>query len=378
MPLAEQSLLSELIATQDQPDGATVSAAEIDDYLRQIKGFLIRFLAQAHNDDGTLKDDVSALNFTDISGKVKTDQIESEAVDAVHLADDAVIERTIADNAVTEDKIKDGSVSADKLAANAVTNDKILDATISADKLAGSIPYSKLASSTGTNIVDNTITAAKHACPTGASLTIPNLIAVMDAAANSKIAQIGGVLTATLNTAGALPILEFAFAAATDTAGGFAIVTQSGTPSAVNLVSGWQHRKGWVATRDADLITIGSTGAGDLDLVNITRAGTYLALFMTAAYGTCASGGNAFFKSQLCNSAGTVLGTSTSARLVTAALETTLWTFGVAQFNIASGGDSVHFESIVADAGGTWYEGVCAAPTAGYSTSGIMLIIPLL
>ncbi len=376
MPLDEHSLLSQLIATQDQPDGTTVSAAEIDDYIRQVKGFLIRFLAKAHNDDGTLKDDVSVLSFSDISGKVQNDQVEPDAIESVHISDDAILSRHIEDDQVLGAHIKDGEIVAAHLANDAVTNDKILDATISADKLAGDIPYSKLASSTGSTIVDDSIEASKIKCPTGASATIPNLIAVMDAAANSKIAKIGGVLTGSLNNATTPPTLEFAFQTAIDTAaGGIAIVAQDGVTNTVNLVTGWQHRKGWVAVRDGGIVTIGSTAGSDKDKIILSTGGTYVVLFMLSAYGTCACGTSAYFDSKLEDADGTEIGASTTARLATTAPETALWVFGAAQFNVGESGLKIHFESLVTDAGGTWYEGINAAPNPG--RAGICLIIPV-
>ena len=56
--------------------------------------------------------------------------LNANAVDTLHIKDDAVIDTKIKDNAVTTDKILDGNVTSNKIAVNAVTTHKILDGNV--------------------------------------------------------------------------------------------------------------------------------------------------------------------------------------------------------------------------------------------------------
>ena len=122
-------------------------------------------------------------NKGDITVNSTTDWvINADAVEASHLANDAVETAAIKDAAVTADKIAsgalsnisiaDGSVTDAKLATNAVTTVKILNANVTEDKLATeSVSTTKLKATTtsgmGFNPVGTVIWFAGSTAPTG-------------------------------------------------------------------------------------------------------------------------------------------------------------------------------------------------------------------
>ena len=83
MPLDDIRLLSDL--DESAPDGAVVSASELDDYIRQTRAFLKAFLSVAHDNTGALKEDLSNLTFADIGGQVESSQIAVRAIGPEHL-----------------------------------------------------------------------------------------------------------------------------------------------------------------------------------------------------------------------------------------------------------------------------------------------------
>jgi hypothetical protein len=147
MPLDDIILLSQLDETT--PDGDLVEIAELDDHLRQLKGFLKQYLAVAHDDRGALLQENKELTFADIGGDLDGNKIEAGGVSSTQFSnkieDAAAVNRTnIADNAIGADELDTGAVTETKIAAGAVTTEKIAAGAITTALLSGTIAAANL------------------------------------------------------------------------------------------------------------------------------------------------------------------------------------------------------------------------------------------
>lgn len=208
--------LSEIDASL--PAGSEV-ASKLDDAVRQIKGFLTTYLAVAHNDTGGIKD--SATTLTSIADGLVTyvkmqqasgDVLLGRALTAGVIQEigctafsrtlfagvDAPAWRGLLDLSALALKATVGtadldglSVTAAQLANDAVTTAKIIDAAVTAAKIAGgAVDVGKLGWSGGTD-------------------SAPWVMAKGTAAAQM---QIGGVLSASVDTSTTPPTLKFSLA----------------------------------------------------------------------------------------------------------------------------------------------------------------------
>ena len=101
-----------------------------------------------------------------ITGQIKTDMIEDNAVTTVKIKDANVTAAKLAADAVTTVKIKDANVTAAKLAADAVTTAKIADKNVTTEKLAdNAVTTAKItdANVTTAKIADKNVTTEKLA-----------------------------------------------------------------------------------------------------------------------------------------------------------------------------------------------------------------------
>lgn len=216
------------------------SADKTPSMIRQIRSFLLQFLAVAHNDDGSLKplgitnnqvgegairgaESNAATEANEIAlGTVSTPDLRDAAVATAKLADGAVangkikssvgvdgdrpvVTDTIRDAAVTEAKIAAGAVTTAKMPDKAVTGDKIAnDASVDGDRAIGSnhikdgsvvtriigdgqITEQKMGVATISKLLIGTGTGAKFAAVDGV------LRAAYDAGTNTIQFSLGGV-----------------------------------------------------------------------------------------------------------------------------------------------------------------------------------------
>lgn len=265
---------------------------------RQMKAMLKTFLAKAHDDDGDIKAGViasgsfvaGAINGgTDIaSASITADRLVAGTVTATQLGAGAVTATQLAANAVTTTKILDANVTHDKLSATAVDYDNIVANAVRVAAIKdGEITDAKMAAATLTNasIANNTITPVKiyaSPAPTTAAPKLPVL-----AGADSVAASIGGVLTATLDTA--TKILTFAYSSASGTGASYArahITATQAIAAGYNLLS-------WAAvTNGATIISLGNittpagyTGSGVNAKVIFATAGSYYIRVNIGGYG---------------------------------------------------------------------------------------------
>ena len=371
MPLDEIRLLSDLDETT--PDGAVVDASEIDDYLKQVKGFIKNFLSVAHNDDGSLKDDSANLTFDDIGGQVKPEQIEVRSIGPEHLDNKnegaaAVLRASIADDAVGEDELADASVTAAKLAANAVTTDKILDAAVTADKLAGNIPASKISGLDGANVSAGSITADKLAVNASLSTSVPGLAVITNSTSSHRFAKIAGALSATL-VDGSPPELRFSFANSLGTDSGMLAVLREMPQLGKNAITPtvYKNRNMWVR-ESGESVCAAATVTDFGDAVEISNTGIYLLFFYIPVWGAPLSG-TAYVETQVTDEDASLNLGKTSQLVITDTVARQHYMFGLTSITITTAPSKIMLRTLVTDtSGGTWTLG-------DLNTSGAFLAI---
>jgi len=285
--------LSGLFAELSNP-ADTANVSDLPLYARDVRNFLYTFLGQAHADNGVLGVD-----------SVNADQIKAGAVGTTKIADGAVTEVKLASNAVTTPKIANGNVTAEKLAAgaisaaNVIADGTIINAHVNA---AAAIDGSKLANGTvdtpqltdlavtgdkialatitGDKIANNTIepTAFKTTNSAAGLASSSVALPVLDTAVptNSRVAVIGGALTATL-VAGNPPTLSFKLSS--DLGAGTGTMFSAHRASTGANVAGEQVLTGWsVDVENDELVEI----YGDGFKVHLT--GQYLVHVAVAVY----------------------------------------------------------------------------------------------
>lgn len=277
------------------PPQGTDSAAELDDYIRQLQGFLVNFLNVSFNaTDGTLKSSaITSATFTGgtipgsaITGDIDGGKLTANSVGYAQLTKwdngdgtAAVRENTIDSDAVVRRHIKDGEVVAGKLGAGAI-NAASLFATGVVDSnalAASSVTNAKVSDVSGVKLTANTVPATSLAVGplTGTEIGLPVVVAPSSAA--SQIAKIGGALSATLNSA--TNTLVFALAAGVASEG--TIYSWKNANSGTATTGSLQNVTGWTAKVDGDEVIDWSVADARF---NITEPGVYIVFFELSAY----------------------------------------------------------------------------------------------
>jgi len=295
--------MATLISQVDVAQPADASAAntlanQVRAFKTQVKDLLLVIM----NDNGTLKDGVLGTQSQLGAGTVGSTQlgdaivdsqhIAADAIEAVHIADLAVLTSAIGDLAVTVGKLADGAVTAAKLATDAVETSKIKALAVTDDKIAaGTITSAKLAAVNGAKIDDDSITPAKFVKSTsGIRLPVINT-----AVANSKLATIGGALTATLVG----DVLTFAIGGGVTENGLVATVGQ--TASGATSAAAYVDRTSYSRIRGEATLEI------DGAHIKMLRASSYLVVYCAMGY-SCGQ-----FKVNLTNDTNVVKVTGTNS-----------------------------------------------------------------
>lgn len=272
--------LKEIVTTTpaDAEAASNLAAA-----VRQVKSFLLTYLAVSHSDGGELSaDSVGSNQVLDgsipgsaISGNLTGDQIKAGEIDSWHLASNAVLTAALKDLQVTAAKLASDAVETAKIADDAVTGAKIADNSIALVHMTdNSISDDEISGVSGSKLEAGTVTPTKLSedATLGANL---GLYVGTATASGNKLAQIGGVLTATI-AAGTPNVLKFAFASGAASSTGVAIFDQrvSGTITAATFAD----RGPWNRVSGE---TVSEVSGND---IKILQAGTYLVHFSGNGY----------------------------------------------------------------------------------------------
>lgn len=291
-----QELISQYDAGLGPPQG-TDAASELDDYIRQLQGFLVNFLQVSFNaTDGTLKPTaITQATFTGgiipgsaLEGDINGNLLLANSVGYTQLAkwdngagQAAVKANTIDDDAIESRHIKDGEVGAGKLADGAVDAAAVLaDDVVTTDAILNSaVTSAKIAGLDGSKIDANTLppTAIKSSLtilPLASSIGLP--VIVGPTSAGSQIATIGGALSATLVG----NVLTFALASAVGSGTG-TVYTFTNSDTGASVVSATvTPRTNWSkVTGDSIVAWNASTSVFD-----VTEEAVFIVFFELAGY----------------------------------------------------------------------------------------------
>lgn len=270
------------------------AASELAASQRQIRAFLKSYLATAHNDDGTLRDNAvgagqvgaASVGTESIQDAAVTGvKVQSGAIDSNHLATNAVTNDALGLDAVKAENIDDGAVGTAALAADAVTNEKVANDAINSDQIvAGAVTNAKVASGLdASKLLQASGGATFFDAPTGLAVgevALPACLSTGNEGSN-KVAKIGGVLTATLNIGSTPPEIVFAFASGSVSTGNTAIFEQRGGGTLALAASTEADREDWAVVGSTSLATVQGT---NLEQFNVAIAGNYMIYFSTAGY----------------------------------------------------------------------------------------------
>lgn len=302
MPYTPITTIAELQAqyAANKP-GGTEPASDLDDAIHQLQGFLVAFLAKAHTDVGDLSmGAVKATTFdpagtgtipsSALAGDIDGSKLSPVSVDDSRLDDGAAIERVIATGAVTETKLGTGAVTVDKIGAGAITTVKIGDDQITGAKIAdGTITNDHVnaaANIAGSKLLVGSIPATAMAVPAPALTDDFGLLIVdQTTAADNKVANIGGALSATYHAGTNTILFSLTAGGSSDTACGRFGVSTSG---AVAATGAWHPRQNWTRIQGlAEFYVVASTGGGlTNDKLVLTTPGVYIVLFSLSTYST--------------------------------------------------------------------------------------------
>lgn len=254
-------------------------AAQLRAFKAQVKDLLLVIM----DDNGALKSGVLAsaaqlgdeiIGSTQLGqGVVDSQHIAPDALDPVHFSDSSVRQDAIADLQVNEDKLAAGAVTAIKLATDAVETVKIKDDAVTGDKIADTtITSAKLISVDGAKVLDGTVPVAKlTVSPSGIRLPVINTTT-----AGSKLATIGGVLSATLVG----DVLTFALGSGAVENGTIAVMAQ--TASGATSAAAYTDRT--VTTRIRGEALVEPSGAH----IKMLTSGVFLVVYTAMGY-SCGS-----------------------------------------------------------------------------------------
>jgi hypothetical protein len=336
MPLTPITLLSQL--DLDEPNGDVVAVAELDDHIRQLKGFLKSYLAVSHEDWGDLKTAAEELTFDDINGQMDGGKIKAETVTGTEIGEGVVLEKHIGEEQVTTDKIKKLAVGNEQIANGAITDEKVT--SIDGSKITGDIPVSVVPD------LAEDIIEPKH-IKTNAGLALPELglVVVTDTPSTNKLAKIGGILRATL-VAGSPDTLKFAMANPLGIdVGVLGVVVDSGTKETADIVVGsYRQRNGWVRVLGEAFINIGNHGVLTNNQISITDSALYL-LFMFASVTGVPAAADVQAYTTLVDENDTELLRTTDVVVASSVTEThQYWHFGMATLTVDSATGSNPFK----------------------------------
>ena len=379
MPLPLIRLLSQI--DTNAPNGATVSAAELDDYIKQQWGFLEAFLSVGHNDDGTLKMESELLGADGlipadmIGAGIKGEQIETESISNVHLVKKdaatgiggAVTSAAIDNDQILAEHLATAAVETGAIKDLAVTGAKIADATITASKITGvlnavNIPVS--AGGVGANSLEASMLKTNVAY-TGADVRVP---VVTNAVGTNKFAKVGGVLAATLVG----DVLTFVFSAISgEGSRDFGLAVQTRPPTDVMTKNVPQTRSGW-EWKGGTFLSIVSDG-GTNNVIRIKEAGAYIVFLFASVWGAnaVAPGTNtARISSQLFRDTELLFTTTTKRTGVVANDEH--WHFGAGLLIVGADDEDFEVFTNVEFVDGVWQQAFNAGDRAA-----TMIILPV-
>lgn len=254
---------------------ANLLANEVRAFKAQVKDLLLVIM----NDNGSLKDGAlgsAAQLGTGIvgsqqlgSGVVDSQHIAADAIEPVHMSDLSVLTAALGDLAVTTGKLADAAVTAAKLATDAVETAKIKDAAVTGVKIAdGTIASAKIADLNASKLTDGSLTVAKFAVSPG-GIRLP---VIETTTAGSKLATIGGALSATL----VADELVFTIGTGVTESGTIAAVGQ--TASGNTTAASYENRLPYSRLRGEALVEI------DGNYIKVLDAGTFLVIYQAVGY----------------------------------------------------------------------------------------------
>ena len=231
----------------------TDPAAELAASVRQLKGFLATYLAEAHDDTGLLKPGAtSADSIADRS--ITAAKIELLAITAAEIANATITSGKIANSAITTALLDDLAVTTGKIAAGAVTTAKLDTGAVTANELgAGAVTEGKIGS--------GAVTSTKL----GAS-AVGNAALAANAVSKDKLGNVGegrilvgdGTAMESCTVGGALTLVRSGTVASFQITGGasssalvfakFVETGVSGTSGGATTANTWENRAvtaGW-------------------------------------------------------------------------------------------------------------------------------------